>query len=84
MMLSHMIAMGGEIVVYKQNYLYYRSASTNFEELHSVTVPATAKPADIAANYADNPNYRLVKLTTPAGKVIRNFERPARKPGRER
>ena len=63
---------------YQQNILYYRCASTNFEELHSVTVPAAAKPAEIAANYAEKPDYRLVKLTTSDGTVVHDFERSAR------
>jgi hypothetical protein len=66
-------------MIYKQNVLYYRCASTNFEEVHSVTVPATAKPAEIAANYAGNPNYRLVRLAAYDGRVIRRFERPKRR-----
>lgn len=72
-------------MVYQRNILYCRCASTNFEELHSVTVPATAKLAYIAENYAGNENYRLVKLTTASGEVVRNFERRARKrSGKER
>lgn len=62
-------------MVYRQNVLYYRCASTNFEELHSVTVPATAKAADIAKNYENNENYRLVRLSTLGGKTIRHFEK---------
>lgn len=72
-------------MVYQQNILYYHCASTNFEGLHSVTVPATAKPAYIAENYADNENYRLVKLTTASGEVVRNYEHPVQKrDGKER
>jgi hypothetical protein len=71
-------------MAYQQNILYYRCASTNFEELHSVTVPATVKPAVIAANYAGNANYRLTKLTTLSGKVLRHFEKPPRTSARSR
>lgn len=72
-------------MVYQQNVLHYRCDSTNFEELHRVTVPATAKAADIAANYAGNKHFRLVKLTTYGGELIHNFERTRQKnKGRER
>jgi hypothetical protein len=63
-------------MVYKQKVLYYRCAATNFEELHNVTVPPTADPAVIAANYAGRKNYRLVKLTTLSGEMIHDFEQP--------
>jgi len=50
-----------------------------------VTVPATAKAKDIAANYAGNKHFRLVKLTTYGGELIHNFERSRqRNKGRER
>jgi len=65
-------------MVYRQNVLQYRCASMNFEEVHSGTVPATAKATEVAANYAGKKNHRLVKLTTYDGKTIRNFERSAR------
>jgi hypothetical protein len=71
------------MMVYKQNVLHYRAESTNFEEVHRVTVPATAKAADIARNYKGNPHYRLVKLTTYGGELIHDFERQRSK-GRER
>jgi hypothetical protein len=63
-------------MVYQQNVLVYRCAATNFEELHSVTVPATAKPSEIAKNYRGNKNYRLVRLIrTGKGELIHNFEK---------
>jgi hypothetical protein len=62
-------------MVYQQNVLFYRCASTNFEMLHSVTVPATAKPAVIAKNYKGNQNYRLVKLTDGGHNLIHEFNR---------
>ena len=72
-------------MVYQQNVLHYRSDSTNFEEVHRVTVPATAKAKEIAANYAGNTHYRLVKLTTYGGEPIYDFERQRqRNKGRER
>jgi hypothetical protein len=72
-------------MVYQQNVLHYRAESTGFEELHSVTVPATAKAADIAKSYAGNPHFRLVKLTTYGGVLLHNFERQRQKnKGRER
>jgi hypothetical protein len=72
-------------MVYQQNVLHYRAESTNFEELHRVTVPATAKAADIARNYKGNPHYRLVKLTTYSGELLYDFERQRqRNKGRER
>jgi hypothetical protein len=62
-------------MVYEQNILYYRCASTNYEHIHSVTVPATAKPSEIAKNYKGNKNYRLVKLTDSGHNLIHEFNR---------
>jgi hypothetical protein len=62
-------------MVYQQNVLFYRCASTNFEELHSVTVPSTAKPTAIARQYKGKKNYQLVKLTDGGHNTIHEFNR---------